>query len=163
MEYRRPILSKLTIFLIFILLIPINESCTKNQREIIPYVLVDFTISLTDPIFLGLNAVGNHALVNSSTNNMGIYAAGYDGNGIIIYRAQLDEFYAFDRTCPHDYALSGSSIAVELEAGEIFATCPSCGSKYALPSFGTPSEGPSKYPLKIYRTSLFGEFVRVYN
>ena len=163
MKKSKLILSKITIFLVFVLILSLNESCTKTKQEVIPYVLVDFTISLNDPYFFDLNAVGNHVLVNSKTNNLGIYAAGYDGNGIIIYRAQLDEFFAFDRTCPHDYALDGTSVAVEIDDGEIFATCPTCGSKYALPSFGTPSEGPSKYPLKVYRTSVNGEYIRVYN
>lgn len=163
MKESKPILSKITIFLVFVLLLPLNESCTKTKQEVIPYVLVDFTIFLNDPYFLNLNAVGNHVLVDATTNNLGIYAAGYDGNGIIIYRAQPDEFFAFDRTCPHDFALNGSSVAVEIGDGEIFASCPVCGSKYALPSFGTPSEGPSKYPLKVYRTSTNGEYIRVYN
>lgn len=163
MTFLKHIESKLRFFLILIILVILIDSCKKSELDVIPSVLVDFTLDLNDPEFLSLAAITNYVLVDATTNNNGIYSAGYDGNGIIVYRAGLDEFFAFDRTCPHDYALNGTSVAVDTVTNENFVICPICDSKYILPSFGSPSEGPSKYPLKIYRTSFDGRFVRVYN
>lgn len=153
--------SKLRIFLLICILSLFHITCNKEEYDVIPDVLVDFYIDLNDPEFFDLNAIGNFVLVNSSTNNLGYKASGYDNNGIIIYRAQVDEFIALDRTCPHDYALDGTSIAVDVDG--IYAECPLCNSIYALPSYGTPTSGPSKYPLKMYRTSFNGQFVHVTN
>ena len=155
--------SNVRFFLVIIPILLLAGSCRKSKLDVIPEVLVDFYLDLNDPSFFDLNAVGNNIVVNSSTNNLGIYAAGFDGNGIIVYRAQLDEFIALDRTCPYDYALDGTSVAVDIGSGELFARCPACESEYALPSFGTPSSGPSKYPLKVYRTTFDGRFVHVFN
>jgi len=153
--------SKLRIFLLICILSFFHITCNKEKYDVIPDVLVDFYIDLNDPEFFDLNAIGNYVLVNSNTNNLGYKASGYDDNGIIIYRAQVDEFIALDRTCPHDYALDGTSVAVDVDG--IYAECPLCNSIYALPSYGTPTSGPSKYPLKMYRTSFNGQFVHVTN
>ncbi len=153
--------SKLSIFLLIYIFSVSLSSCNKQKNDVIPDVTVDFYIDLTDPVFFELNAIGNYVLVNYNTNNLGYKASGYDNNGIIIYRSQTDEFIALDRTCPHDYVLDGSSIAVNVDG--IYAECPLCNSTYALPSFGTPTSGPSKYPLKMYRTNFNGQFVHVTN
>jgi len=153
--------SKLRIFLLICIFSLFHFSCNKDENDVIPDVLVDFYIDLNDPEFFDLNAIGNHVLVNSSTNNLGYKASGYDNNGIIVYRAQVDEFIALDRTCPHNYVLDGTSIAVNVDG--IYAECPLCNSTYALPSYGTPASGPSRYPLKMYRTSFTGQFVHVTN
>ena len=116
-----------------------------------------------DPQFVDLNALGGSVTVDAKTNNWGLYAAGYDGNGIIIYSG-VDEFLAYDRTCPHDFALNGSSIKVNIsKSSSIDAVCPECGTVYSLSANGTPSSGVGRYPLKNYRTSFDGRFVRVWN
>ncbi len=153
--------SKLRIFLLICIFFILPYSCKKNNNDVIPDVFVDFYIDLSDPEFFNLNAIGNFVYVNSSTNNLGYKASGYDNNGIIIYRAQEEEFIALDRTCPHDYVLNGASVAVEADG--IYAECPVCESSFALPAYGTPSSGPSKYPLKMYRTGFTGQFVHVTN
>lgn len=129
----------------------------------IPDVYVDFTLNLNDPEFVPLTAMGGAVAVDSRTNNWGISAAGYDNNGIIIYSG-VDEFYAYDRTCPHDYSTNGLSVKVNIDAASsINATCPKCGTKYALSAGGTPASGIGRYPLKNYRTSFDGRYVRVWN
>ncbi len=163
MHHLNDISPKLRIFLILILLLAGFDSCKKSEIDVIPDVYVDFYIDLNDPEFISLNAITNYVLIDEFTNNYGYRSAGYDKNGIILYRAGLDEFFAFDRTCPHDYANNGLSVAVDTVSNEIFVVCPECNSKYVLPSFGSPTEGPSRYPLKIYKTSFDGSNVRVYN
>jgi hypothetical protein len=156
--------SKIVVFFITLLLAEMLTSCKKNKNDVIPDVYIDFYISLNDPEFFDLNAIGNSVIITSQTNNIGRYAAGYDNNGIIIYRAgdlPPYEFYAYDRTCPHDFAVNGKS--VKLNPDGIFAVCPECGTKYALPSFGTPYSGIGKYPLKNYKTSFNGLILYVWN
>lgn len=153
--------SKLKIFYLIILILGITFSCNKDEYDVIPDVLVDFYIDLNDPEFFDLTVETGYALISSSTNNLGIYASGFDDNGIIIYHALADEFMAYDRTCPHDYKVNSKSTAVDVNG--VYAECPVCKSTWALPSFGAPSSGPSKYPLKTYRTSFDGRFIHVFN
>ncbi len=134
-------------------------SCENSKNDVIPDVIVDFTLDLNDPEFVGLNAMGSDT-VDASTNNWGHYAGGFNGNGIIIYRS-VDEFYAYDRTCPHDYEVNGLSIKVKVDF--TMGTCPKCGTTYLLSAGGTPYSGIGRYPLKNYRTYFDGRFVRVWN
>jgi nitrite reductase/ring-hydroxylating ferredoxin subunit len=153
--------SKILIFLITILTVVLLISCKKNKNDVLPDVFVDFTINLSDPEFFALNAITNSKIITSATNNWGISAAGYDGNGIIVYKATDSEFYAYDCTCPHDYAVNGLSIKIYIDF--ISAICPRCSTTYALSAGGIAISGPGKYPLKNYKTNYSGQFVRVWN
>ena len=155
--------SKIRNFSLLVILVSGLTSCKKDKNDVIPDVFVDFYINLNDPQFFNLTAPLNSVYVDASTNNMGQNAAGYDGNGIIIYRASEQEFYAFDRTCPHDYAVNGISVRVNI-SDQIYGECPECNTIYALPNFGTPLSGSvGRYPLKNYRTSFDGLSIRVWN
>ena len=157
------IFSKIKIFLLLLVLLPGLQSCRKEVNDVIPDVFIDFYISLSDPQFFNLTAPLNSVYVDQNTNNIGPNAAGFDENGIIIYRASEDEFYAYDRTCPHDYEVNGLSVKVNI-LDQIYAECPECKSKYALPNFGTPLSGSvGRYPLKNYKTSFDGLRIRVWN
>jgi nitrite reductase/ring-hydroxylating ferredoxin subunit len=137
-------------------------SCGKTNNDIIPYAPVDFTIDLMDPEFVNLSVIGISDTIDASTNNWGFRSAGYDGNGIIIYSGP-DEYYAFDRTCPYDFAANGISIRVKINQSAV-AACPQCGTQYALSVYGTPISGAGKYPLKNYKTSFDGErYIRVWD
>jgi nitrite reductase/ring-hydroxylating ferredoxin subunit len=154
--------SKIRYFSITITLAVIFSSCNK-KNDVIPDVTVDFSINLNDPEFTALNAIGGIALINASTNNIGWRAAGYDGNGIILF-AGNGEFYAYDRTCPHDYAVNGLSVKINIDPSDSFyAICPVCNTNYALFSAGTPSKGIGQYPLKNYKTSFDGRIIYVWN
>ena len=136
-------------------------SCERNKNDVIPDVYVDFTIDIMD--FPALEALTGSASVDAGDNRITDrkYAGGYDGNGIIIYRSLPDEFNAYDRTCPHDYAVNNLSIKVNIDFTE--AICPRCSTRYALSSYGIPVSGPGKYPLKNYRTSFDGRYLKVWN
>ena len=136
-------------------------SCKKSKNNIIPDVYVDFTIDLNDIIFRDLNAITNHVIVTYQTNNWGGRSAGYDSSGIIVYRSNLDQFYAYDRTCPYDYEVNGLPIKVNVDF--ISAICPKCSTYYSLEAGGTPSSGPGRYPLKNYKTSFDGQTVHVWH
>ena len=143
-------------------LVIVLSSCNK-KNDVIPSTYVNFTLDLNDPEFVNLNAMGGSVTVDSHTNNWGAGAAGFDGNGIIIY-AGVDEFYAYDRTCPHDYVVNSLSIKVNIDkTNSTIAICPKCGTTYALSAGGTPASGIGRYPLKNYRTSLQGNLVIVWD
>ena len=128
----------------------------------IPDVYVNFKLDLSDPQFTDLNALGGTVLINAKTNNWP-YSGGYDDNGIIIH-AWVDEFFAYDRTCPHDYVVNGLSIKVNIDpTNSLDAICPQCSTYYALSAGGTPAKGIGQYPLKNYKTSFDGRFVMVWN
>lgn len=137
-------------------------SCGKAKNDVIPYAPVDFTIDLLDPEFVNLSVIGISDTIDASTNNWGYRSAGYDGNGIIIYSGP-DVYYAYDRTCPHDFAVNGLSVRVRIHQPAV-AVCPQCGTQYALSVYGTPISGTGKYPLKNYKTSFDGErYIRVWD
>jgi len=152
--------SKLRFLLITLALTIIITSCNKNNN-VIPDVRVDFLIDLNDPEFVTLTGIGNHAIVTNQTNNGGALSAGFNYNGIIVYTSDIDVFNAYDRTCPRDYALNGSSYKVNVDF--TIAICPQCSTSYALSAGGVPFSGPGKFPLKNYRTSFDGRYIRVRN
>jgi len=153
---------KRTFFSIIIVLTISLSSCNKNN-DVIPDVYVNFTLDLNDPQFVNLSALGGSDTIDSRTNNWGRDAAGYNNNGIIIYRG-VDEFFAYDRTCPHDYNLGDLSIKVNIDLKYYtMAVCPECGTMYSLGAYGTPYSGIGRYPLRNYKTSFDGRFVHVWN
>ncbi len=137
-------------------------SCESKNNDVIPDTYVSFIMDISgDILFSDLNAIGNSVIVTYRTNNWGYRAAGCDSNGIIVYRANLDQFYAYDRTCPHDYAVNSKSIKVNTDF--IQAICPICSTAYSLPTGGVPISGPGEYPLKNYRTIFDGRYLTVEN
>jgi hypothetical protein len=154
--------SKIRLFSITIALALILSSCSK-KNDVIPDTYVNFTLNLNDPEFVNLSGFGGSVTVDSHTNNWGSGAAGFNGNGIIICYG-VEEFYAYDRTCPHDYAVNNLSVRVNIDpANSTIAVCPKCGTKYGLTVGGTPASGIGKYPLKNYRTVFQGNYVTVTN
>ncbi len=136
-------------------------SCNKSENDVIPDVYVDFKIDLLDPEFVGLSVIDASDTIDSQTNNWGYKSAGYDNNGIIIYRGP-EEYFAYDRTCPHDYAVNGLSIKIKINSG--IAVCPECGTAYSLSTYGVPASGIGKYSLKNYKTSFDGiRYITVWN
>jgi nitrite reductase/ring-hydroxylating ferredoxin subunit len=154
--------SKIKYFFISCALFLLPASCEKNKNDVIPDVYVDFTMDISyDILFRDLLSPANSVIVNYLTNNWGSYSAGYDSSGIIVYRPNLDEFNAYDRTCPYDYVVNNKSVRVNVDF--TMAICPACSTYYALSSYGSPTSGPGKYPLKNYKTSFDGRYVRVWN
>ena len=153
--------SKIRYFLILLALAFSLSSCNK-KNDVIPDTSVNFILDLNDPRFVNLSVFGGSVEVDSRTIDLGD-AAGYDGNGIIICYG-VEEFYAYDRTCPHDYVNNGLSIKVSIDPkNSTIAICPKCGTKYGLTVGGTPASGVGRYPLKNYKTSYVYNSVRVWN
>lgn len=126
------------------------SSCVEEEPTIIPDVYVNFNISLDLPQYNALNSVNNAVKVPNY---------GYDENGVIVYRFTLDEFLAFDATCPQHIEKSTS---IDLDDGGAAgtATCPHCQTTYSFFNFGQASKG---YPLKRYKVSVNGSFLNISN
>ena len=156
--------SKLIFFFITLLTVIALISCKKSKYDVVPDVYVDFNINLSDPEFFVLTGSTNSMVITSATNSFGSSAAGYNSNGIIVYSSAFpDQFFAYDRTCPYDYAVNGLSIKVNVAPGESFAICPKCSTNYSLEIGGTPASGIGRYPLKNYKTSFDGQNVHVWH
>ena len=128
--------SKIIFFLIISLAAGSLLSCKKSKYDVIPDVYVDFTIDLNDIIFRDLDAITNHVIVTYQTNNWGSVAAGYDSNGIIVYRSDIRvdavHFMHYDRTCPYDYAVKWIKYKSQCCHGDSYAICPRCSTNYSL-------------------------------
>ena len=152
-------LSKLRFFYLITLILIIVQ-CDDVDTFELPNVYVDFTINIeTDVQYYKLQNAGTGMVINAA--DVGKVSLGYNNNGIILYNLG-DGFYAFDRTCPHDYP---ASVAVTTDGGAT-AVCPECNSVFILPSLGVPANGSlSKYPLVQYRAShnLNSGSIHVYN
>ncbi len=140
--------SKIHFFTIPLFFIYIFSSCGNNDDHPIPDINVDFSINLVyDPEFFYLQTQGSAGIIHSS--DIGYLSLGYNDNGIIIYNAGFNEFYAFDCTCPYDLP---DNVAVELSEINGIAVCPVCSSQYVFPSMGVPTlNSPARWALKEYK------------
>jgi len=132
---------------IFPLLVLGAFSC--NDEPVIPYVYVDFTIDVNSTEYLELNTVGGWVYVTG----------GY--RGIIVYRAAIDEFMAYDRACTYDPDEECARIKVEssgLIAGD---TC--CGSRFLITDGSPLVDVPATIPLVRYTTYYDGQYLHVFN
>lgn len=154
--------SETAFFFLLSLIWILFPSCNR-KNDVVPDVYVDFSIDLNNPYFSNLTVFGGVTVITATSPVASLNKTGYNGNGIIVF-AGVDEYFAYDCTCPHDYVLDGSSVQVTIDkSSSIFAVCPKCGTKYALSANGTPASGVGRYPLKNYRAYLIGNSVYVRN
>ncbi|MBU8892783.1 MAG: Rieske 2Fe-2S domain-containing protein [Bacteroidales bacterium] len=140
--------SNLRFFLIPVLFLIIFVRCDEDEIPF-PYVSVYANLSLNTQ--LGNVLAGNYVIVD-----------GYGVGGLIIYRADINVFLAFDRACTHE----ASGTCILTDDGSMFE-CPCCGSRFWMVSndiAGTVYQGPARYPLKQYKCTFDGvNTVRVTN
>lgn len=122
------------IFSILLLLLPI--SCDKEREHPVPFVHVDFHIRIGTTQYIELNHITGYAY----------FTGGW--RGIIVYRSAETEFKAYDRSCPFHPYEDNAFVRVDQDW---LATCPECSSMFEL-NFGSVVDGPSKHPLREYRT-----------
>lgn len=123
-------------------------SCKKSDDSI-PNVAVNIRISITDPNYAVLNAVGGWVYVTGGVK------------GIVIYCRAVNEFMAYERNC--SYHPNESNAKVDVDASNnLFLNDASCGSKFLITD-GSVQHGPASSPLKHYNTSFDGNYINVYN
>ena len=128
-------------------LLMLSAQCDTNKGLEIPYVRVDLHLNLYGE--LGNPPIDSYKLVKGGVN------------GIIIYRAEYDRFYAFDRTCTL-WPEHNEQVVEDEEFSGVFV-CPECASKYLLSQGADPISGPAVFGLKQYYTVLEGSLLHVYN
>ncbi|GAB1450713.1 hypothetical protein MASR2M47_07690 [Draconibacterium sp.] len=123
-----------------------TNSCDKIQDSQVPNVPFSFTIDLI--IANDLQVPGNS-----------MYFPGGGYGGVIVYCADLDEYYAYDATCTYEIKQT-CKVVNSLSSAE----CSCCGSIFIFPAGGSPAKGPAAAPLRNYNVSKVSSFVlRVYN
>jgi len=95
-------------------------------------------------------------------NNSLYVTGGYLDNGIIIYRYKtegtVDDFLAFDRTCPNE----ADTCIMKIDKNDFFkAVCSCCGSEFNI--IGNYMEkGPAKYPLRRFKCDFIDGDLHIY-
>jgi Rieske Fe-S protein len=126
-------------------------SCDRERQVPIPYVYVNYTVYLNNPSNNHLKVPFSYLLLPDQGNL-----------GIILYRRTLgepDDFIALDLTCTNEPL---GSCTLGLDSTGFYLVCPCCGSKFFVLD-GMVAQGPAKWPLKEYATSLTSSSVRIYN
>jgi hypothetical protein len=148
----------------FFLLIPVLMfiGCDKNNNPSnIPIAKINITIEPNSTLYQELNVVSGWTYLGYSD---GVNAP---SRGIIVYRFSTDQFMAYERT-PHYLpdsccTIQGgfcTSLIVDQHFPFVVDTCTQ--SKYLIMD-GSPSEGPSPYPLIMYQTIYDGQLLYIYN
>ena len=133
------------LFFLFIL-ISITNSCNKIQDSQVPNVPFSFTINLT--IANDLTIPGNS-----------LYFPGGGYGGVIVYCADLDEYYAYDATCTYEI-----NQTCKVKNSGVLGECSCCKSQFLLTGGAYPAKGPAAAPLRNYQVSKVNSFtLRVYN
>lgn len=151
----KPYMSSLNFKYTFIILLSIIaflfSGCDKeNNENEIPLAYVNFFINPNSTFYWRLNSPGGWEYV----------VADEPSRGIIIYRGLQDEFKAYERTCPYDP--HEPCARVEVEPGDITLIDKCCNSRFLILD-GSPVDGPSKRPLRQYRTTYDGNVLHVFN
>ncbi len=126
-------------------------SCAKTQDQIVPYVRVNIVFSPDLPQFYMLTSPGNAYIKPYE---------GYNNNGVIIFRNSMDEFTAYDATCPQ-HIDTKTAIVLDGGVGSGQAKCPKCSTIYYFYSYGSASKGFSLKQYYVTKTS--GNFYSVSN
>ena len=138
-------MRNLVIFLLFGFLFVHCEP--QFYEEPIPYVPVDFEISLNDPKLADLN-IRKYAYINTE----GV-------RGIILYKKSYHEYLAFERNCSFTPTEACATVDVHASGQYMIDTC--CGSVFDFN--GDPIGGPAYRPLLQYTIAQNGNILHIYN
>lgn len=121
------------------LLLFVTAACTRNNQGInqIPEIIFEQSYSLNLPQFQPLNAVGGMVML----------PIGYKGT--FVYRASVNEFRAFERTCSWQ-PLTPCHVLNLDSVSRILLKCACCASSWNFE--GQVTSGPASLPLKRYST-----------
>ena len=122
---------------LFFFIILLFGNCEPQLQDEIPYVQVEIDINLNDTEFLDLRLDGGYVYILGGLR------------GIIIYRANEDEYRAFERNSPVDPMAACSTI--DVDATGLFMVDP-CHNVF-FDFNGIPISGNS-FPMRQYRTLL---------
>lgn len=132
------------IYLIYPILTILLTSCEDQVRDEFPRKNFMGYFDLNDPRYSGTVFTAN---TDMEGDRVGI-------SGIIVYSISSDEYYAFERMCPHETQPS-CKVHVDPEEDAETAECECCGSRFLINSeHGDLIEGKATRGLKRYRTAF---------
>jgi hypothetical protein len=131
--------SKIRFFFISFMLV--SAAC-KDIHQVIPSVPVNISLDATTE--LAKLGVGSAIICPKPGGYM----------GIILYRKDIYEYVAYERTCTY---YPNDTSAVDIDSTGVFAVCKHCGSKFILLLNGDVNQSPARLPLKQYNT-YFDEY-----
>lgn len=123
-------------------------SCKKDRQQGVPATGVNIQININLPEYNDLTAPGGWAYVTGGSQ------------GLIVYRANIDEFVALDRHCPYQ---PENLCRVNVDESDIIARDSACCHSAFLLNGGLVTEGPAAANLQRYNTSFNGTTLRIYN
>lgn len=125
--------------------------CYAEDEMPVPEVYVDAYIDLYDPQY-------QETVFTAYRDHDGNMIGNY---GIIVYCPDLYTAYAYDRMCPHD--VDNYCMIEDMYDGTVM--CPCCNSSFVISnSTGNVISGPSRWPLKSYRTEILDDgFLHVFS
>ena len=130
------------------LLVTLAASCGKSERCAVPIGLTNFQVDPNSSYYQGLNTVGGY-----------MYLTG-GHRGIAVVRTGLDQFVAYERTCPAD---STSAVEFGDDWGGSILECPKCHTLFNVYADGIPVDGgATTCPLYQYATTYSGGTLWVY-
>ncbi|WP_017257067.1 Rieske (2Fe-2S) protein [Pedobacter arcticus] len=138
-------MKKLTLYLSLFTILLI-QSCGK-EKDYIADVPVDIRISVNDPNFSQLTAVGGYVLIRGGVS------------GIILYKKTNGQVVAYDRCSTFN---PESKCAVNVNDPSITATDPCSGSIFTLED-GYSIKAPATRPLKQYYVTVTSSQITIFN
>lgn len=129
-------MNKLTTILLILFWFVGCES--DDQNNLLPYVLVNETITLSNPEFINLQVPGGWAYANGGIK------------GIILYNINGNSFKAYERSCPHLLPSDCTRMTVEQS---FKMKCPCDQSEFNIIN-GTPLTTKINYIAKEYKATL---------
>lgn len=129
------------------------RGCGEVNPSNIPTVPVDINLNIYDPQFVNLLGTGGAVFIEGGVR------------GIVVYRASIDQFNAYERYCPYNTHLPCGKVSLHSSGIMLVdddCSGEGCGSKFNIID-GSVIEGPASYPLLRYNTYFDGAIVRIFN
>ena len=121
--------------------------CGKT-KDIMPYVSVNVTIYPSTPQYYKLNSVSGWQYISGGVN------------GILVYRKDVNEFIAYERTSTYQ---PSKNCACSVDTSNNVIVVDACsGSKFMITD-GTAIQGPGGQQLVRYATTWDGNVLRITN
>lgn len=124
------------------------SSCQRGNQSGIPYVPVNYQLTVSNPEFYQLLAPGGWVYINGGSQ------------GIIIYRLSTEEFKAYDRHCTYQIE---ENCRVNMDNSDITAVDVGCCDSKFLIVDGAPIDGPAAIGLHQYNTEFDGNTLYIFN
>lgn len=143
MQTIKVLLSAIALFILLS-----SNSCERRNASGIPYVPVNYQLTVSNPEFADLLAVGGWVYIGGGSR------------GIIVFRSSPEEFRAFDRHCTFQVE---ENCRVSVDDTDITAWDSECCQSKFLLYDGAPIDGPSPVGLHQYNTQFDGNTLQIFN